>query len=139
MSTQTITHKNTLPKPKNLVVHKFALQPGLTDLNIGNACTPLSVQLQNGKPVLWMEMDRDRPKEVFEKKGIKHVATKALCLATGQDMPEECASNYHQYAGTFQLERKYGDETKYLVYHVYVYSLWAGAEPEAEDKDDADN
>lgn len=67
-------------------------------LEIPDDCTFLSVQLQNGKPMMWLQVDTSN----------ETVPMKFCAYGTGWEMPEEPGD----YLGTYQLNNG-------LVFHLY--------------------
>ena len=46
---------------KKLIIYKYALKPGRTDLQLPLRAKILTVQAQNNEPVLWVLLDPDEP------------------------------------------------------------------------------
>jgi len=80
------------------VIYKYGINaPGLTELTLPAGAKPLAVGLQNGKPVVWVDIDIDQPEVEYE----------LHTFGTGQSLPTDTVN----YVGTLVQD--------WLVWHVY--------------------
>lgn len=79
-------------------VYKYELQPVTTEVELTVGAQTLCVQLQKGRPCVWVKLDPNAPK----------IVRRFHIVGTGHTLPESCC-----YVGTFQLE---GGA---LVFHVF--------------------
>jgi hypothetical protein len=92
-------------------IYKYLLEPAdIQTLELPRFAKLLCVQIQDGFPYLWAEVDTDQPTEhrYFRTYGTGHPH-----VPEDKDLPEEYAP---KYLGTYQLRSK-------LVFHVYE-GLW---------------
>lgn len=86
-------------------IHKFELKIGAIEIPVPADAKPLSVGVQENKPVIWIELSHDKDKRVPTPK------TLVVALAiTGGSVPQG------DFLGTVQLEDSDGSE---FVGHVY--------------------
>jgi hypothetical protein len=88
-------------------IYKYELKiEGTQSIDCPYEMTPISVGCQNGKLVLWAEVD-------------KRVAATRFCAVyiygTGHPMPDDSDSAYEKFLGTVQMPNG-------LVWHVYCLS-----------------
>ena len=89
-----------------LTVHKYPVTPGEFTLRMPQQAQLLSVQIQNGKPVLWALVDPDSRK----------IDQQFVAVGTGMPIATPDRARDLTFVGTFQFTE--GIETG-LVFHLF--------------------
>ena len=79
-------------------IHKFILEPE-TKIETHSGAKFLCLQMQNGQPCVWFEVDTNQPKLSFS----------VMFFGTGHEIPD----NAKEFLGTIQVN--FG-----LVFHAYI-------------------